>query len=228
MANPTNNPRAEFGGIEQLYRLRITFAKTAAMRFTGHLDLHQAWERTFRRAGLALAYSHGFNQRPRLQLASALPLGFTSQAELLDVWLEEELNPDEIMGRLSDALPPGLKVYNIETVDLKEPALQTVVEAAEFTATFLEPLPELLERVEQLLAAESLPRTRRKRDYDLRLLIQSLEMLSPEPDNNARLHMRLSAQEGATGRPEEVIEALGADVNNLRIERTRLLFRSTE
>ena len=33
-------------------RIRIHFAKTPAMRFTGHLDLHRAWERMFRRAGL--------------------------------------------------------------------------------------------------------------------------------------------------------------------------------
>ena len=38
-------------------RMRIKFAKTEDMRFSGHLDLHRAWERTFRRAGLPLAYS---------------------------------------------------------------------------------------------------------------------------------------------------------------------------
>ena len=61
------------------------------MRFTGHLDLHRAWERTFRRAGLPLAYSQGFNPHPRLNLASALPLGFTSEGEVIDVWLEQDL-----------------------------------------------------------------------------------------------------------------------------------------
>ncbi len=28
-------------------RIRIHFAKTEAMRFTSHLDLHRTWERTF-------------------------------------------------------------------------------------------------------------------------------------------------------------------------------------
>jgi radical SAM-linked protein len=44
------------------------------MRYTGHLDLHRAWERTFRRARLPLAYSQGFHPQPRLNLACALPL----------------------------------------------------------------------------------------------------------------------------------------------------------
>ncbi len=61
-----------------MQRLRLTFAKTAAMRYTGHLDLHTTWERTLRRARLPLAYSQGFHPQPKIQLASALPLGFTS------------------------------------------------------------------------------------------------------------------------------------------------------
>ena len=45
------------------------FSKTDAMRYTGHLDLHRAWERTFRRAGLPLAYTQGFSPHPRINLA---------------------------------------------------------------------------------------------------------------------------------------------------------------
>jgi radical SAM-linked protein len=59
-------------------RLRITFAKQGALKFIGHLDLAKTWERILRRAQLALAYTQGFNAHPRLQLASPLPLGFTS------------------------------------------------------------------------------------------------------------------------------------------------------
>ena len=59
-------------------RIRVTFAKTEPMRFTSHLDLFRAWERTFRRAGLPILFSQGYNPRPRMQLAAALPLGFTS------------------------------------------------------------------------------------------------------------------------------------------------------
>jgi radical SAM-linked protein len=75
-------------------RLRITFAKTEAMRFTGHLDLHRTWERCFRRARLPLAYTQGFNPHPRLNLAAALPLGFTSQGEMIDAWLEQVARRD--------------------------------------------------------------------------------------------------------------------------------------
>ncbi len=214
--------------VRPVQRLRITFAKTDFMRFTGHLDLHQTWERTIRRAGLPLAYSQGYNPRPRLQLASALPLGFTSQAEVLDVWLEEEMDEMDCLGRLNKALPPGLHIHQIITADLKAPALQTVVLAAEFTTTLLEPIPELEKRVEALLALESLMRTRRKRDYDLRPLILELDILQPDSDGNQRIFMRLAAREGATGRPEVVAEALGVEAYNLRVERTGIIFSTSD
>ena len=53
-----------------LMRLRITFAKQNALRYTGHLDLHRIWERAARRAELPLAYSQGFHQQPKISLAS--------------------------------------------------------------------------------------------------------------------------------------------------------------
>jgi len=209
-----------------MIRLRITFAKTPAMRFTGHLDLHRAWERTFRRAGLPLAYSEGFNPHPRLNLGSALPLGFTGEGEVIDVWLEQDLPLPDIQAALQRALPPGLHVTHIEPVDLHLPALQTELEASEFHVTFLEPFPELAERASALLSAASLPRQRRERDYDLRPLVLDLRILPPDSSGRLQLILRLVAREGATGRPEEVLEVLGYDPQLARIHRTRLLFRS--
>ena len=71
-------------------RIRVTFSKTYHMRYTSHLDVHRTWERTLRRARLPLAYSQGFNPRPKINLAAALPLGFTSDCEIVEFWLDEE------------------------------------------------------------------------------------------------------------------------------------------
>jgi radical SAM-linked protein len=72
-----------------MQRVRITFTKEGATRYISHLDLARAVERALNRAGLPVAYSQGFNRRPRLSLAAALPLGYTSEAEMADVWLTE-------------------------------------------------------------------------------------------------------------------------------------------
>ncbi|MEW5869505.1 MAG: TIGR03936 family radical SAM-associated protein [Chloroflexota bacterium] len=209
-------------------RIRITFAKTEAMRFTSHLDLHRAWERAFRRAGLPLAYTQGFSPHPRLNLASALPLGFTGDQEIIDAWLEHELSIPEIQSTLSAALPPGLKISTIQPVDLRAPTLQTELYASEFRITFLEPLPDLANRCATLLYASQLPHQWRDKPYDLRPRILGLEMLPPDEDDRPRLLARLSARQGATGRPEEVIAALGAVPEKARVHRTRLIFQPAQ
>jgi len=44
-------------------RYRLTFAKGEALKYISHLDLARTWGRTFRRAGLPVAYSKGFTQQ---------------------------------------------------------------------------------------------------------------------------------------------------------------------
>ncbi|MDW8327986.1 MAG: TIGR03936 family radical SAM-associated protein [Anaerolineales bacterium] len=204
-----------------MQRLRLTFAKTEAMRFTGHLDLHTAWERTFRRARLPLAYSQGYHPQPRLQLAAALPLGFTSECEIADVWLETPQEPEAVRAALEAALPPGLKLLSITEVPPAEPALQTQVRSAEYLVTLDTDwtAEELDARLAALLAQPSIPRVRRGKAYDLRPLIESAERAG-----DARtLRLQLAAREGATGRPEEVVEALGIGTVGARFHRTRLI-----
>ena len=86
-------------------RLRIVFSKSDTLRYTGHLDLHRIWERTCRRAGIPLSYSQGFHPQPRISLAAALPLGFMGQAELMDLWLDQEEDKTEILKLLQAAAP---------------------------------------------------------------------------------------------------------------------------
>jgi len=231
-------------------RIRVTFAKQGALRYTGHLDLHKIWERAARRADLPLAYSQGFHPQPKLQLAAALPLGFSSRCELLDMRIEGQVDIPTLPGRLQAAVPPGLKILNVEEVDESGPPLQTQVVAAEYEVLLPDEVDEnaLTHSIAALFAAESLPRERRGKAYDLRPLIEELtiplsvppfspfrisgkgEIQSGENGGKIRagvLFMRLTAREGATGRPEEVLAALGIEYEGTRIERTKLIFKES-
>jgi radical SAM-linked protein len=214
-----------------LQRLRVTFAKGDAIKYTSHLDLARAWERALRRGGVPLAYSAGFNPRPKLQLAAALPLGHTGETELLDVWLEEPMQVEAFLRALVPVLPAGLTVSQVTPVGAKEPALQTQIVAAEFIVT-VEWRPEMTEarsgpdeaveaRVERVLAAEELPQERRGRQYNLRPLIERLWVERME-EETVVLGMQLAAREGATARPEAVLEALGMGGSFARYHRRRL------
>jgi radical SAM-linked protein len=208
------------------YRYRLTFAKTVDLRFTGHLDLHRALERTLRRASLPLAYTQGFNPRPRLNVGSALPLGFAGECELADFWLDEEFPTDQLLGELRRASPPGLKIIALEKILQKQPSLQNQIIASEYEVQILYELPidTLRARVHSLLAKESIPRQRRGKEYDLRPLIEVLHA-EPEENGQARLRMRLTSLPGATGRPEEVLHALDLDPVDALVIRKQLIFQ---
>ncbi len=206
-----------------MQRIRVHFSKTEAMRYTGHLDMQRTWERLLRRAGLPTIYSQGFNPRPRIQLAAALPLGFTSEAEIVDFWLETQYEIHTLADQLKPSAPPGIVIHQVEEVqegEQRASALQSLMQSAEYLVTLLQPIPDLPERVASLMATEHLPRIRRKKKYDLRPLIFSLDVLP-----NQRLHMHLSAKESATGRPEEVLDAMGIEPHLARIHRVALHYK---
>jgi len=202
-------------------RIRITFSKQGALRYTGNLDLHRLWERAARRAGLPLAYSQGFHPQPKINLAAALPLGFTSRCEVLDMKLETDISLDDLPARLQGTLPPDIQVLKAEQVDDTAPAMQTQVDSAEYEVTLIEAVPasDLERKIASVMESTSLPRERRGKPYDLRPLIRDLKLIS-----ETMLFMHLSARENATGRPEEVLDTLGIKFEETRIERIRLLF----
>lgn len=202
-------------------RIQITFSKQGALRYTGHLDLHKLWERAARRAELPLAYSQGFHPQPRMNIAAALPLGFSSTCEVLDLRLERDIELDSLPDQLNATLPPGIHVSAVTQVDERAPALQTQVLSAEYEVRMIEAgFPSEVRRsVEALMAAESIIRIRRGKQYDLRPLIEWVEV------RGDTIAMRLAAREGATGRPEEVLAELGIAFDETRIERTKLIFK---
>ena len=205
------------------YRYRITFTKDEAQRYTSHLDLHRAWGRLLRRAGLPLLYSKGFNPRPRIQLSTALPLGCTSEHELADIWLTEEIPYDEIQERLQHSAPPGTRILTVEFAALNEPALPSQIDAVSYIAQIDADLSEeeLSNAIHDLLLIKVLERERRGKTYDLRPLIHELE-ISSEGMEHPSIRMKLAAKEGATGRPEEVLLALDLDPSMAKIHRIHL------
>ncbi len=211
-------------------RIRITFSKQGALRYTGHLDLHKLWERAARRAELPLAYSQGFHPQPKMSLAAALPLGFSSACEVLDMRLERDIVLDGLPAKLNATLPPGIQVLGIEQADERAPALQTQVVSAEYEVELKEQIDpsELKRRIESVMNSESIIRERHGKTYDLRPLIESLTFTPSSRSTGdglgMRVSMKLAAREGATGRPEEVLDVLEIAFEETKVERTRLIF----
>ncbi|MGD8967397.1 MAG: TIGR03936 family radical SAM-associated protein [Anaerolineae bacterium] len=205
-------------------RLRITFSKEGWLIYSSHLDLMRVWERALRRAGVPLAYSAGYNPRPRLQLARALPLGHIGEEELIDVWLEKPTPLEDFAQSLLTVLPEGLKTMQVDQVDPGAPAMQTQVVATEYRVIvdWDEPAEVVDARIERALAQEELLHERRGKRYNVRPLIEAL-WLDAVTEETAVLGMRLSARPRATGRPEAVMDVLGMGDAFARYQRTGVI-----
>ncbi len=209
-----------------LTRVRVTFSKSGPLIYTGALDLQKIWERVLRRARLKVAYTQGFNPGPRVNLASAMPLGVTGSEELVDFWFNEAPDLQSFCERVNLSAPDGLRALRAEEVPLSTPALQTRVEAAEYRLDLPASinLDEIRRKVETLMAAESLPRERRGKPYDLRPLIHQMKV--EQRENGAGIiTMTLQAREGATGRADEVLVALELDPGSAALTRVKLLLK---
>jgi radical SAM-linked protein len=206
------------------FRYRATFAKTEAMRYTGHLDLHRAWERMLRRARLPLAYSTGFHPHPQIQPGPALPLGITGAAELLEFWLMEEIPLETITRRLAEAEPPGIEMRQLQRMERTARHLDRDIEAGEYTAEPAEGQwpADLAARIAEFCARDSILRERRGKPYDLRPLVMELVLES----TSLRMVLRLAP--GATGRPEEVMAELGLGDALILMDRQGLVLAAYE
>ena len=124
-----------------MMRIRIRFHKKGKIRFTSHRDVARIWERAFRRAGIAVAYSQGFSPRQKLSFGLALSTGHESEAEFLDVELVDdryrgqktwEADGDaspatEVVESLNAVLPVGMDVVAVAPIEKGDSLQQAVV-----------------------------------------------------------------------------------------------------
>ena len=115
-----------------MQRLRIRFHRGQEVKFISHLDIMRLWQRAFQRAGIPLAYSEGFSPHPRMSLAAPLPVGITSEAELMDIYCTKWVTPHSLTKVISQQLPPGIEILQVEQITLNQPSLQSQVRYAEY------------------------------------------------------------------------------------------------
>ena len=99
---------------------RLLFTKTDSSVWMSHLDLMRVFQRSFKRAGLLLKHTQGFNPRPSVSIALPLSVGVESTCELLDFELDGEAVPNEqIKNRLNQCLVNGVQVLDVYDAGMK-------------------------------------------------------------------------------------------------------------
>lgn len=210
-------------------RVRVIFAKGEAVKYVSHLALMRAWERIVRRADLPIAYSQGFNPRPRLTFASALPVGSMGCAEVMDMELRRHVELDDIWSRLTQQLPHGFAIESVMEVPSQAPKLQADVRYGVYRVTLdaVEDEAGFQDRLRHLMEEPSLRVWRehkgRMREHDLRPLIRDLWYVG-RADDRCVMGMILVVSNTGAGRPDEVLRALGLSEHWHSVTRVRLLF----
>lgn len=136
-----------------MIKLRAVFEKRGRAKYISHLDLNRCMLRTFRRSGLPIWYTEGFNPHPYFSFALALSLGYESNCEILDFNLNEDVPFDEVRSRLNEVMPEGMRVVSVSAPKLKI----TAIAKAEYAFSFITANPQMLkEDIEKLLEGDEI------------------------------------------------------------------------
>jgi radical SAM-linked protein len=197
--------------------VRFRYSKLGKIRWISHRDGARVWERALRRAGLPIAYTEGFSPRPKLSFGLALPTGYESCAEYLDVSLrpQQPIDVAALPERLSSVLPSGMATQVAAVLEQPADSLQQVVTSSSWRL-HVSGLSRAMveERRTRLLAADHVPYQRERKGKivsdDLRPCVLSL-FVSGEADGFVELTAELTTQPRAV-KPTELIAALGPDL----------------
>ena len=156
---------------------RLLFEKTGNAIWISHLDLMRVFQRSFKRAGLPLTHSRGFNPRPSVSIALPLSVGVESACELLDFDLDGyEISCEEMRDRLNQTLVSGVKVLEVyeEARKLKHLAYLDCVVTLEYDngAPKADAVAELFRR--ETLFVEKKTKSNGIQDQDILPMIRSL------------------------------------------------------
>jgi radical SAM-linked protein len=213
---PTPEPALSVPATEPRQRWRLVAGRSADAPAETHRDVSGAWTAAIEATGLPLARAGGPGSRPRISFGAPLPVGMAAEGELIDVVLDERWPVWRVREAIEGRLPAGWRLADVYDVWLAGPPLAGRVAAADYRISLAGDVDAtaLARAADDLLAARSVPRERTKGGgtvaYDLRPLLLGIGV-SPASDGSplvVRTRTRFHPELG-TGRPEEVVAALG-------------------
>lgn len=212
----------------------LKFSKSGYVRYTSHLDMLRFFKRAFRKSGIALRYSQGFNPHPRMGFAQPLSLGYAGMNELLEFETVSDHEAEQILLALEGEMPEGIRIISAQAFVPADFHIRSLAAATESAAyTLLLPYPCSQEELDKDLAAylsqeQIMAQKRRKKDKkmvneDIRPKIRHLS--GRADGQTAALAMTLDAGSTSNCSPELVISSFlasaGLDIPRYKIDVVR-------
>jgi radical SAM family uncharacterized protein/radical SAM-linked protein len=199
-------------------RYRLHYRKFSHAKITSHLDTLRMMPRILRRAGLESVFTQGFNPRPKISAGFPLPFGYTSQDEVLDIYLKgKEKN---LAGRLNRVLPNGFEVVECKAIPLNQPSAFAATIGFHYSVEISGGTPPELDRlIAEFLSATEIAISRKSvkanQTINLRPFMEKLCI------KGNKLLINIKVLEGRTVKIKEILQALQIDETTCRIVRLK-------
>lgn len=218
-----------------MHKYVLKFAKEGYIKYTSHLDMLRLFKRAFKKCGIRLEHSQGFNPHPKMGFAQPLSLGYTSRCELLEFETIDEFDINDIRERMAAVMPMGVDIIAVAPLNIKVKSLASVVDEALYrvvfpvaadSADFDAILKDYLEQPE-ILAEKRQKKTKKMVMVDIRSKIRKITLGDGE---KLTLLLNLDCGSISNQSPEQVITTfttfanLGIDRYDIEVERLDLMY----
>ncbi len=175
---------------EQLTRIRLKLSKSGRARMVAHLEYLKMFQRAVRRANLPIRFSQGFHPMPKISYLEALPMGVSSEAELVDLEFLSNIPIDDVIKKINVQLPEGFKIIEGDIIPWKSPSPSASVASSCYRVPLPKEVPtDLAQRIINFLAADQILISRIKKGMEKKVDIRPnvLELYQIEDE----LHIEL-------------------------------------
>lgn len=208
-----------------MYKYVLSFSKKGYIKYTSHLDMQRLFKRAFRRCGIDLAYSQGFNPHPKMGFAQPLSLGYEARGELLEFETKEPVSKSKIMDELLANLPEGIGIVNFGSILEKKKTVAAAVISAEYEVTLpfsrvddnIEKTVENYLKQAKITAFKRQKKSKELKEVDIRDKIQKITLKYTE-ENDVKLMVLLDCGSRSNLSVELVIETF-LEFGKLDVER---------
>ena len=165
-------------------KLRLLFVKEGPASYISNLDLLRTVQRAFPRTELDIRHSQGFHPHPIISIVLPLPVGQSSDCELLDFEVTQDTDGRGIAEKLNTGMPSGLRV--LDCYPAVRPVRELTYLRADVTLEYDNGVPEnAAARLTELLGRQELiiqKRTKRKElaDVDIAPMIKEFSFTEIE------------------------------------------------
>lgn len=198
-----------------MFKYVITFEKRGYVKYTSHLDMQRLFKRAFRRCGIELAYTQGFNPHPKMSLAQPLSLGYEASAEMLEFEADEPVSEHRLLVDLSENLPEGVRITSCGRIpEEQRKTIAASVIAAKYTILFpfswhTADFPKILQDYldqEEILVMKKQKKKKELKEVNIRGGIRSAHLIHTE-ENKVCLKLLLDCGSSSNLSPELVIQS---------------------